>query len=41
LPMNANKTKMIIQTHRFREKDWNVTIDGDIIEVLENFACLG
>jgi hypothetical protein len=21
LPMNANKTKMIIQTHRFREKD--------------------
>jgi hypothetical protein len=39
--MNANKTKMTIQTHRPREHDRNVTIDGDITEVVEDFAYLG
>jgi hypothetical protein len=33
--------KLIIQTRRPREKDRNVTIDGDIIEVVEDFAYLG
>lgn len=40
LQRNANETNLIIQTHWPREKDQNVTIDGDII-VVEDFACLG
>ena len=35
LHRNANKTKLITQTRWPREKDRSVTIDGDIIEVVE------
>lgn len=41
LHTNADKPKMIIQSHRPRDQTQNVTIDEETIEVVEDFVYLG
>jgi hypothetical protein len=41
LEVNVNKTKMLIQTRRNQRQTREINMEGDGIEIVEDFICLG